>query len=137
QLVGIVSRANLIQAVASQNVGLELKQQDSAIRERLLAHLNAQQWAHTALLNVTVNGAWCIFGASHHPKLRGKPSALPLKPQSEFTPSTIIWWDRTLAERRPFHWNGSYEWAAVLAATATAGFGAGSVFGNARLGARL
>jgi osmotically-inducible protein OsmY len=56
QLVGIVSRANLIQAVASKNVGFELNQQDAAIRERLLAHLNAQPWAHTALLNVTVNG---------------------------------------------------------------------------------
>jgi osmotically-inducible protein OsmY len=56
QLVGIVSRANLIQAVASQNVGLEVKQEDAAIRDKLLAHLKAQRWAHTALLNVTVYG---------------------------------------------------------------------------------
>ena len=56
QLVGIVSRANLIQVVASKNVGLEVNQEDAAIRDRLLAHLKSQQWAHTALLNVTVNG---------------------------------------------------------------------------------
>ena len=54
QLVGIVSRANLIQAVASKNVGLEVKQEDAAIRDKLLAHLKAQRRAHTALLNVNV-----------------------------------------------------------------------------------
>jgi CBS domain-containing protein len=56
QLVGIVSRANLIQAVASNKVGLELNEMDTAIRDRLLAHLKAQQWAHAAALNVTANG---------------------------------------------------------------------------------
>jgi CBS domain-containing protein len=56
QLVGIVSRANLIQAVASKNIGFEVEQEDAAIRDRLLTHLKAQPWAHTALLNVTVNG---------------------------------------------------------------------------------
>jgi CBS domain-containing protein len=56
QLVGIVSRANLIQVVASKNVGLEVNQEDAAIRDRLLAHLKAQRWAHTTLLNVTVYG---------------------------------------------------------------------------------
>jgi CBS domain-containing protein len=55
QLVGIVSRANLIQAVATKQVGLEIQGVDSAIRDKLLAHLKAQPWAHTALLNVTVN----------------------------------------------------------------------------------
>jgi len=56
QLVGIVSRANLIQVVASKNIGLEAKQEDAAIRDRLLAHLKGQPWTHTSLLNVTVNG---------------------------------------------------------------------------------
>jgi CBS domain-containing protein len=56
QLVGIVTRANLIQAVASKNVGLEAKQEDAAIRDKLLVRLKAQRWAHTALLNVTVTG---------------------------------------------------------------------------------
>jgi CBS domain-containing protein len=55
QLVGIVSRANLIQAVASKHVGLEIPGVDAAIRDKLLTHLKAQPWAHTALLNITVN----------------------------------------------------------------------------------
>jgi predicted transcriptional regulator len=55
QLVGIVSRANLIQAVASSRTGLEIPVSDAAIREKLLADLNKEPWAHTSLLNVTVN----------------------------------------------------------------------------------
>jgi CBS-domain-containing membrane protein len=56
QLVGIVSRANLIQAVASTRKELEIPLSDTAIRDKLLAHLKEQAWAHTLLLNVTVNG---------------------------------------------------------------------------------
>jgi osmotically-inducible protein OsmY len=54
QLVGLVSRANLIQAVASAGKGLEIPLSDSAIRDRLIAHLKSQPWARTGLLNVTV-----------------------------------------------------------------------------------
>jgi CBS domain-containing protein len=67
QLVGIVSRANLIQAVASKHVGLEIPNADAAIRNKLLAHLKTQPWAHTALLNITVNGGvvqlWGMTGS--------------------------------------------------------------------------
>ena len=56
QLIGIVSRANLIQAVASARKGPEIALSDAAIRDRLLAHLKAQGWLDTFLLNVTVNG---------------------------------------------------------------------------------
>jgi CBS domain-containing protein len=56
RLVGIVSRANLVQAVASKSIGLEVKQEDAEIRDKLLIHLKAQSWVHTSLLNVTVNG---------------------------------------------------------------------------------
>ena len=56
QLIGIVSRANLIQAVASDRKAPEIPLSDAAIRDRLLAHLKAQPWADTWLLNVTVNG---------------------------------------------------------------------------------
>ncbi len=54
-LVGIVSRANLIQALAADRKGLEIPIPDSKLRDKLLSHLNAQPWAHTSLLNVTVN----------------------------------------------------------------------------------
>ena len=54
QVVGIVSRANLVQAVASARKDLEISRTDAEVRDQLLAHLRAQPWAHTALLNVTV-----------------------------------------------------------------------------------
>ena len=54
-LVGIVSRANLIQAVASTRKELEVPLSDTTIRDQILNHLKNQSWAHTGLLNVTVN----------------------------------------------------------------------------------
>ncbi len=55
QIVGIVSRANLVQAIANAP-GAEVAGTvpDAAIRDRLLKHLKAQPWAHTDLLNVDV-----------------------------------------------------------------------------------
>ena len=54
ELVGIVSRANLIQAIASARKALDIRFTDSAIRDKLLAHLKHQAWAHTSTLNITV-----------------------------------------------------------------------------------
>jgi CBS domain-containing protein len=56
QLVGIVSRANLVQAIATSGSKLDVPLSDTTIREKLLTHLNTQNWAHTALLNATVSG---------------------------------------------------------------------------------
>jgi CBS domain-containing protein len=55
QLVGIVSRANLLQAVASARQQFEATPSDKAIRDQILASLQAEPWAHTSLLNVTVS----------------------------------------------------------------------------------
>jgi len=64
-LVGIVSRANLIQAVASARKGLEIPVSDSAIRENLLARLRQQPWAQTGLVNVTVtDGVVDLWGST-------------------------------------------------------------------------
>ena len=66
QLVGIVSRANLVQAVASAPKELEIPLSDSVIRDKLLAHLKTQPWTHTGLLNVTVNdGVVNIWGITN------------------------------------------------------------------------
>jgi CBS domain-containing protein len=66
QLVGIVSRANLIQAVASARTRLDVPLSDTKIRESLLAHLRAQPWAHTSLLNVTVtDGIVDLWGMTY------------------------------------------------------------------------
>jgi signal-transduction protein with cAMP-binding, CBS, and nucleotidyltransferase domain len=56
QLVGIVSRANLLQAVATARKLLDIPLSDTTIREKILSHLKKQPWAHTSMLNVTVNG---------------------------------------------------------------------------------
>jgi CBS-domain-containing membrane protein len=55
QLVGIVSRANLVQAVATARKLLDVSPSDTTIRENILSHLKKQPWAHTTMLNVTVN----------------------------------------------------------------------------------
>ena len=63
QLVGIVSRANLVQALATMRKGLEIPLSDSQIREKLLSHLKEQPWADTHLLNVTVtDGVVSLWG---------------------------------------------------------------------------
>jgi CBS domain-containing protein len=62
-LVGIVSRANLIQIVASARPKLEMTLPDSTIRQKLLGELKKQSWAHTHNLGVTVtNGVVDLWG---------------------------------------------------------------------------
>lgn len=56
QVIGIVSRANLIQAVASDRKELEIPVSDAVIREKILASIQAEPWAHMGLLNVIVQG---------------------------------------------------------------------------------
>ena len=55
-LVGIVSRANIIQAIASARPNLEVSLSDATIRKALLAELKKQPWSHVHRLNVTVTG---------------------------------------------------------------------------------
>jgi CBS domain-containing protein len=65
QLVGIISRANLLHALAS--LAPEMKPQsvdDATIREQLMAELQKQSWAPTALLDVVVrNGVVELWGS--------------------------------------------------------------------------
>jgi CBS domain-containing protein len=82
QLVGIVSRANLVQAVASSGSKLEIPVSDATIRDKLLVHLNAQRWAHTELLNATVNDGvvdlWGITGSETERKaIRAAAETMP------------------------------------------------------------
>jgi CBS domain-containing protein len=63
QLVGIVSRANIVQAFAAMPKRLDIPLSDSKIRDKLLSHLKKQPWAHTRLLNVTVtDGVVSLWG---------------------------------------------------------------------------
>ena len=64
-LVGIVSRANLIQVVASARPTLEMALPDSTIRQKLLDELKKQSWAHPHTLSVTVtNGVVDLWGCA-------------------------------------------------------------------------
>ena len=62
-LVGIVSRSNLIQAVASAQPKLEVTLPDSTIRRQLLGELKKHSWAHAHNFSVTVtNGIVDLWG---------------------------------------------------------------------------
>ena len=64
-LVGIVSRANIIQALASARPKLEISAPDATIRERLIAELKKHSWSHLYKLNVTVtNGVVDLWGVA-------------------------------------------------------------------------
>ncbi len=63
KLVGIVTRSNLLQALASTDISKPASVDDRTIRERLTAELNAQPWAHMMTKNVVVeNGVVHLFG---------------------------------------------------------------------------
>lgn len=71
ELVGIVSRANIVQAVASARPKLEISLPDTMIRERLTAELKKQSWSHVHKLNVTVtNGIVGLWGFAQSEKER-------------------------------------------------------------------
>jgi len=54
-LVGIVSRANLLRALASMRQDMpEAAESDAAIRQRMLDELERQPWAPIALIDVLV-----------------------------------------------------------------------------------
>ena len=73
KLVGIVTRANLLQALAS--VAGETKPgpaTDASIRERLYAELKSQPWAPVGLINVVVrNGVVHLSGTLFDERHRG------------------------------------------------------------------
>jgi CBS-domain-containing membrane protein len=54
KLVGIVTRANLLQALATANLSQAASNDDRAIRERLFAELRDQPWAQLHSKNIVV-----------------------------------------------------------------------------------
>lgn len=55
QLAGIVTRANLVQAIATSRPGLEIALSDDTIRNAILERVKAQQWWRIGVLNVTAH----------------------------------------------------------------------------------
>ena len=81
-LVGIVSRANLIQALAGDRRRLDISVPDAQLRDKIMAELRMQPWAHTLLLNVTVNdGIVDIWGIT-----RSEAEKQALRVAAEITP---------------------------------------------------
>jgi CBS domain-containing protein len=81
-LVGIVSRANLIQAVASARPRIEMTLPDLTVRKKLLDELRTRPWAHLGNLNVIVtNGVvdlWGFVGSGEERKaIRVAAEAVP------------------------------------------------------------
>ncbi|WP_371814850.1 CBS domain-containing protein [Bradyrhizobium sp. CCBAU 51753] len=81
-LLGIVSRANLIQAVASARPKLEISPADSVIRGKLLGELRRQPWVHTLNLAAIVqNGIVDLWGyapsAAERAAIRIAAEAIP------------------------------------------------------------
>jgi len=68
RLVGIVSRANLVRALAmtitERPSGAEAD--DRAIRDRLLAELKAQKWAEVSPANITVKDGVVHLWSSYY-----------------------------------------------------------------------
>jgi CBS domain-containing protein len=82
ELVGVVSRANLIQAVATARPKLEIAIPDSIIRQKLLDELKKQPWANTLNLNIIVkDGAVDLWGyarsADERSAIRVAAEAIP------------------------------------------------------------
>jgi len=57
KVIGIVSRANLLQALAGlrRQIDIEQPASDVALREAVLKRLKAEPWTRTSLINVTVH----------------------------------------------------------------------------------
>lgn len=71
ELVGIVSRANIVQAVASARPTLEISPSDAMMRTKLIAELKKQSWSHVHKLNATVtNGVVDLWGFTQSEKER-------------------------------------------------------------------
>ena len=63
RLIGIVTRSNLLQALATSDVSKPASLDDRTIRKQVLAELDAQPWARMLLKNIIVeNGTVHLWG---------------------------------------------------------------------------
>jgi|SRR5690348_2874779 len=70
KVVGIISRANLLQALASlrKEITIEKPATDTEVREKIMERLSAEPWTRSALLNVTVrDGTVDLWGIVDSP----------------------------------------------------------------------
>jgi len=68
EVVGIVSRANLLHAIAAgrSRPTPDTRPDDAALRDAILARVHAEPWTHAAVINVTVeDGVAAFWGLVH------------------------------------------------------------------------
>ncbi len=92
KIVGIVSRADLLQVLASGGTTTADEDSDRLIRERLLAELRKQEWANPAESNVVVSDGvvhfWGTVGSQEEgTALRFSPRTSPVSAGSRITRS--------------------------------------------------
>lgn len=93
-LVGIVSRANIVQALASARPALEISPSDAMIRNRLIAELKKHSWSHLYKLNVTVtNGVVDLWGIAE-----SEPERQAIRVAAEVTPGVAAVNDHLVRE---------------------------------------
>lgn len=87
KVVGIVSRANLLQALAAlrRQTTADKPVSDTALRQAVLQRLQAEPWTRTSLLNVTVHGGnvdlWGVVDSATEKKA--------LRVAAEITPGVL------------------------------------------------
>ncbi len=68
RMVGIVSRANLLQALAaSRGTAADVSRGDAALREAVIARLKAESWTPRFLNVLVVDGKVSMWGVVHSP----------------------------------------------------------------------
>ena len=93
-LVGIVSRANIVQALASARPELEISASDAMIRDRLITELKKHSWSHLYKLNVTVtNGVVDLWGVAE-----SEPEHQAIRVAAEVTPGVTAVNDHLIRE---------------------------------------
>ncbi len=71
-LIGIVSRANLLQVIAAARPALEIPLSDKDIRKKIMDDLRRQPWSHPHRLNITVtDGIVDLWGTVESEQERG------------------------------------------------------------------
>ena len=63
EVVGIVSRADIVRAFAQQETASKAQSDDATIRNTLLQRLKSQPWAPSSGVNFSIsNGVVCLYG---------------------------------------------------------------------------
>lgn len=101
KIVGIVSRANLLQALVQlrKHAAGRKPATDEALREAVLAHMDAEPWMRTSLISVTAhNGAIDISGI-----VESQNERTALRVAAEITPGVHVVNDSVTVRAEPMY----------------------------------